>query len=229
MKKILAALLSLLLSNTLPVGATQTVQEDVPVEEKIVELHITFAPPPTPEVKKARKLMMKTKTGKAICSGSFISPYGHVLTARHCVQGTTEIEVVTNDGQEYKANIIAVSEHQDLAVIQVGRVPSPHFAIAETVTKGERIAIIGSPLGLTSLVTEGIVAKLGGDITFLDCTALPGNSGGPVLNTNGELVGVVSAMVVVFFGPAHISIVQSVNSIRFFFYEIMTGKYSGKK
>lgn len=228
MKKLLAVAMSLLLNSSIFANEIQIVEE-APLEEKVVELRITFAPPPTAEVKKQRKLMMKTKTGQALCSGSFISPYGHILTARHCVQGSTEIEVLTYDQQEYKANIVAVSEKQDLAVIQIGKIPSPHFNIGRPLTKGQRIAIIGSPLGLTNLVTEGIVAKLYGDLTLLDCTALPGNSGGPVLDAEGNLVGVVSAMVVVLFGPAHISVVQSVNSIVFFFYELQTGKYSGRK
>lgn len=229
MKKLLAALLSLMLSNTLIAGTIPVVVEDVPVEEKIVELHVTFAPPPTPEVKKARKLMLKTKTGKAICSGSFISPLGHILTARHCVQDTTEIEVVTRDGQEYKADVIAVSKNQDLAVLQIGRPGTPFFEIARENRKGEQVFIIGSPLGLTGLVTQGIISKLAGDINFLDCTGLPGNSGGPVVNANGELAGVVSAMVVVLFGPAHISVVQSVNSVQYFFYELASGRYNGRK
>jgi len=229
MKRLLSTVLSLFISGALLAETAPTNREtELPIEEKIVELHITFAPPSTPEVKKARKLMLKTETGKAICSGSFVSPYGHILTARHCVQDTTEIVVVTNDSQEYTADTIAVSRNQDLALLQIGRMPTPFFKLAETVNKGENIAIIGSPLGLTGLVTVGIVSKLAGDITFLDCTGIPGNSGGPVLNTKKELVGVVSAMVIVLYGPAHISVVQSIHSIRFFFYELMTGKYNGR-
>lgn len=231
MKSKLVALLNLFLSSTLLAANTITVavEPKEPLEDKVVELHITFAPPPSAEVKKQRKTLARTKTGKAICSGSFISPFGHILTARHCVANTTEIDVVTSDMQEYRANIVAISAGQDLAVIQIGRIPSPFFRIAAATVKGEPVSIIGSPFGLTGLLTQGIVSKLGGDINFLDCTAIPGNSGGPVINANGELAGVVSAMVMVFAGPGHISVVQSVDSIRFFFYELTTGKYNGRQ
>lgn len=229
MKKILAVMLSLFVSGIVNAENIDIVQPVVPIEDKVVELHITFAPPPTAEVKKARKLMMKTKTGKAICSGSFISPAGHILTARHCVQDSTEIEVVASDGQEYKADILAISKNQDLAIIQIGRTSTPFFELADRVYKGEGVFILGSPLGLTGLVTNGYIAKLAGDILFLDCTALPGNSGGPVINGRGELAGVVSAMIVVILGPARVSVVQSVDSVKFFFYEMMTGKYNAKR
>lgn len=231
MKKMFIALVSLFLSSALIADDVITVMpvQEAPVEEKIVELHITFAPPPTVEAKKARKLMMRTKTGQAICSGSFISPLGHILTARHCVEGTTEITAVTKDGQEYRADTIAISKNQDMAILQIGRAPTPHFLVADENVKGERINIIGSPLGLTGLITEGIVSKLAGDILFLDCTGLPGNSGGPVINSKGELTGVVSAMVVVILGPAHVSVVQSVRSIQYFFYEVMSGRYKGQQ
>lgn len=208
---------------------TVPAKQETALEDKIVELHITFAPPPTTEAKKARKLMMKTKTGQAICSGSFVTPVGHILTARHCVEGTTEIIAVTNDGQEYKADITAISKNQDMAVIQIGRAPSPFFKVAERNIKGEPVLIIGSPLGITGLVTQGIVSKLAGDILFLDCTGLPGNSGGPVINAQGEIAGVVSAMVVVILGPAHLSVVQSAVSISYFFNELRSGRYNGQK
>lgn len=228
MKKIFAVTLSLLLSSAL-FAETVSTSAQGKVEDKVVELHITFAPPSTPAVKTSRKLLMKSKTGKAICSGSFISPNGHIITARHCVQDTTEIEVLTNDGQVYSADVTAISKNQDLAIIQIGHLNTPYFKLAESVEKGDTVFILGSPLGLTSLITSGIVAKLAGDITFLDCTAIPGNSGGPVFNDKGELVGVVSAMVMVLLGPAHISVVQSVDSIKYFIYELVSGKYGGSK
>lgn len=223
MKKVIAVVLSVMLNSIVFASNNNVITNN---EDKVVELHVTFAPPPSPEVKKARKLMLKDQTGRAICSGSFVTEFGHILTARHCVQDTTEIEVMTNDGQTYDASIIAVSKRQDLALIQIGRTETPYFQLASNVQKSEPVVILGSPLGLTGLRTEGFVAKLFGDLTFLDCTALPGNSGGPVINSKGQLVGVVSAMVVVLLGPARVSVVQSIDSIKFFFIEIMTGKYS---
>lgn len=222
-----ALLLGALLFGAIQVNAGDTIAvstRTVDVRDKIVELHITFAPPPTAEVKKQRKMLAYTKTGQAICSGSFISPYGHVITARHCVADSTAITVVLNDGQEYAATTTAISKSQDLAVIRIGKVGTPFFKLAAPLKQGQPIWIMGSPLGITGTLTAGIVAKLFGDYTLLDCTALPGNSGGPVITGNGEIAGVLSAIIIVYFGPSHISVAQSVDSILSFFYELQGGK-----
>ncbi len=193
---------------------------------KVVELHITFAPTADNAVKKQRKTMMLTKSNQAICSGSFVSEYGHVLTARHCVQDTDSIDVITADGQQYHASVVAISSSQDLAVVQIGRTNTPYFRLASIVAAGEKVFILGSPLGITNLLTEGTVAKLYGDVTLLDCTALPGNSGGPVFNKNGELIGVLTAMIVVYLGPSHVTVAQSIDSVKYFFSEISDGRYA---
>ena len=193
------------------------------VRDKVVELNITFAPPPNAEVKKARKLLY-SKVGRAVCSGVFISPWGHILTAKHCVQDSTNIDVLTYDGRIYNAKIRVQAEKADLAVIQIGHFGTSYFALAPIIREGEPICTLGSPLGLTRAVTKGVVSKILGDIMVLDCTAVPGNSGGPVLNSKNELVGIVSDMIIVFLGPAHLTVAQTVDSIRFLFYEIAGGK-----
>lgn len=194
------------------------------LDDKIVELRITFAPPPNAEVKKQRKTM-EIRAGKAICSGSFISPSGHILTARHCVQDATDITAITSDGQEYTATTRIISKTQDVAIVQIGRFGGAYLKPAEkNLTRGQAVFVIGSPLGLTGTLTQGTVSKLGGDVTFMDCTALPGNSGGPVLNANGELVGVLSAIIVVYLGPSHISIAVSLDAIKMLVYEFGGGK-----
>lgn len=223
MKKLIAVVLSLVSLNVLPLQSEEmstSIAKPENVLEKVVELHITFAPPPNAEVKKARKTLLM-KAGRAICSGSFVSPFGHVLTAKHCVEGATEIEVMTLDNQLYQATVRAQSKSSDLAVIQIGRFNTPHFKLADTTEQSEFVTIIGSPLGLTHTKTTGTVSKLYGDYTILDCTGVPGNSGGPVLDINGNLIGVVSAMFIVLMGPAHLTVAQSLDSIKFFFYNLM--------
>lgn len=225
MKRLLVATLGLFLSGVLKAESVVIAEPIVPIDEKVVELHITFAPPTTAAAKKVRKLMMKTKTGQAVCSGSFVSSVGHILTAKHCADGASEIIAVTSDGQEYTATIREMSQTQDLAVLQIGKFGSPYFKLASrSVVRGEPVALFGSPLGLTGMLTQGIVSKLGGDNTFMDVTALPGSSGGPVLNVHGELVGVVSAMIIVYLGPSHISVAVSLDAIRMFFYEASGGR-----
>lgn len=225
MKKLLATLFSTLLLNSSFAQAEMTFVEESEVDavEKVVELRVTFAPPPSAEVKKARKAML-IKSGKAICSGSFISAYGHILTAKHCVEGSTEIEVLTHDNRIYRGEIRAQAEGADLAVLQIGRFGTPHFKLGKSLEQSDPIEIIGSPVGLSFTKTAGIVSKVLGDYVILDCTGVPGNSGGPVINEDGELVGVVSAMIIVFFGPAHLTVVQSVDSILFFFYKSAGGR-----
>lgn len=220
MKKLIALVLSLSILNIMPIQAEEP---ETNVLDKVVELHITFAPPPTVEAKKARKAMY-IKSGKAICSGAFISELGHILTAKHCVEGSSEIEVQTSDNRFYKAEIRGQAENADLAVIQIGRFGTPHFTLARDLEQSDPVTIIGSPLGLTATKTAGTVSKILGDYVILDCTGVPGNSGGPVLNANNEIVGVVSAMVIVLFGPAHLTVAQSVDSILFFFYKASGGR-----
>ena len=186
---------------------------------EVVELHITLRPPISAQAKKARKLLYM-QAGQVICSGSFISPLGHILTAKHCVEEAEDITVVTSDDRYYSADIINKSDKADLAVIQIGRFNTPYLKLSTGTSQSQVITVIGSPLGLTRAKTIGTVAKILGDILILDCTAVPGNSGGPVLNQRGELVGVVSAMVMVFLGPAHLTVVESVDSIKFFFYKL---------
>ena len=220
MKKILAIALSILTVGFTPIQAEQP---EVDVLDKVVELHVTFAPPPTVEAKKARKTMY-TKSGKAICSGAFISELGHILTAKHCVEGASEIGVQTSDNRFYKAELRGMADNADLAVIQIGRFGTPSFKLGRSLNQSDPITIVGSPLGITGTKTAGTVSKILGDYVILDCTGVPGNSGGPVLNSEGEIVGVVSAMIVVILGPAHLTVAQSVDSILFFFYKAAGGR-----
>lgn len=221
--KVLISLLATLVLGLAQVRADDTIALSTgsnSVQGKIVELHITFPPAPTAELRKQRKMMEFTKSGQAICSGSFVSPYGHVITARHCVAEATAITVVTDDGQEYEASTRAISKSQDLAVIQIGKFGTPYFKLAAPLVQGQTIRILGSPLGLTGTLTTGTVAKLFGDRLLMDCTALPGNSGGPVIDADGNLAGVLSAMIIVYMGPSHITVAQSIDSIKMFFYEL---------
>lgn len=220
MKRLLC---SLLVASSLQIANAKEASVSTPTISKVVELHITFAPPPDVQTKKVRKLMF-TKSGRAICSGSFITSLGLIITAKHCVEGTEDIEVETSDGQIYTATVLAKSHVTDLALIEIGRSGTPYYTLGGVPAVGDPITMIGSPLGYTRTQTQGIVSKLLGDYTMLDCTGVPGNSGGPVINAKGELVGVVSAMIVVIFGPAHLSIINSADAVGYFLYSIASGR-----
>lgn len=194
------------------------------VEERIVELRIIKkdTPKAQEEKKKTSKGLVDLPSG-AVCSGSFINGLGDIITAGHCALNADTIYVTTFDDRTYKAEILAISATHDLALLHVDKLNSPHFGPAQEVTRGETIFILGSPLGITNSLSTGIIAKLDGDITLVDCSALPGNSGSAVFNTNGELVGVLTAGYVVGFGTTHLNVIQSIDAVSYFITGIMSG------
>jgi len=206
----------------IPLYAAST--DTVKVEEKVVQLHI-IKPDPKPVEEKAIRSFRKIDIAKKqdlsrfVCSGAFVSPYGHILTARHCTNEALEIEVETYDRQLYNATIVYVSSTADLALLHVNKRNSPYFELAKEVTRGQKIYVLGSPLGIGDTLATGIVAKLWGDLMLIDCSVLPGNSGGPAFDENGHLVGVTTAGFVVFLGMTHLNIAQSLDGIYYFLLE----------
>lgn len=193
---------------------------DVGARNKVVELHITMKPDAV-DMKTADAIHIEQFAGKALCSGAFISDRGDIITARHCTENAAEIEVVLSDGKEYTARVVSQSDLHDLAVIHIDRKGTPFFAKARTPKAGDPVYILGSPLGLTDTLTMGTVAKVAGDLTLLDCTALPGNSGGPVFNKAGEMVGVLTAGYIVMMGTTHLTIAQGVDAVTTFAHEVI--------
>ncbi len=185
---------------------------DAPAEQKVVEIHMASPELMVPESRRSRKIA-PLPLSNGTCSGSFIDDHGDILTAKHCVTNFTTFLVQTYDRRMYKAVVIATSPVQDLALLHIARRDTPYFRFASSVRRGEDIWTIGSPLGITDIVTQGIIAKLDGDDTLLDCGVLPGNSGGPVINKNHELVGVVIAGYTVMLGVTHLNVAQSLDAV----------------
>lgn len=231
MKKFYLILASVvIISGKISAASTDTVDVDmtpmqvdiaprhIPIEEKIVELHMTEFESSSPE-KKKRQRLSKDLGGKYLCSGSFIDGLGDIITAKHCVEKVDEIEVVTFDQKKYQATVINMSAQHDLALIHIDRLNTPFFSPATAIRRGEPIFILGSTLGITNTLSAGVIAKLDGDYTFLDCGALPGNSGSAVFDSNEQLVGVLTAGMIVMFGTTHLNIAQSIDAITFFVIE----------
>lgn len=144
----------------------------------------------------------------SIGTGMLIDGQGHVLTNYHVAGGATKIEVVLSDGKKYAATLIGGDPKTDLAVLRIrAKEPFPHVALGDSdkTEVGEWVMAIGHPRGLDQTVTHGIIsAKHRRGITdpssyqdFIqtDAAINPGNSGGPLLNMQGEVIGVNTVIV----------------------------------
>lgn len=216
----LSLLCSLLIVSNVQAGSVVT-----PVEQKVVEIHMTGKLAEPVETKKRRESIKQLPLDRrGTCSGAFVDAFGDIVTARHCVDKFDSFEVETYDKKLYTAYVVAVSGPHDLALIHIDKLNTPYFKIAADVKQGEEISILGSPLGITGTLSKGVVARLDGDITLLDCSVLPGNSGGPVFNSEGELVGVVTAGFVVMSGMTHLNLAQSIDTVLFFIVTVLSRK-----
>lgn len=211
----------------IPLAAFYFAKPDAPVEQKVVEIHMSVDGPTTiPEAKhKTRTTVTLPLKRAGTCSGEFVTRTGDILTARHCVDGFDTFEVQTFDSRRYTAIVIATSTAHDLAMVHIDRLNTPFFALASTVVRGQTIFVLGSPLGITDTLSTGIVARIGGDVTLLDCSALPGNSGGPVFDKERRLVGVLNAGFIVMAGVTHLNQAQGLDAIRFFIREALEKRY----
>ncbi|HEV7635176.1 MAG TPA: Do family serine endopeptidase [Bradyrhizobium sp.] len=137
-------------------------------------------------------------------SGFFISADGFAVTNNHVVDGADKVEVTTDDGKIYKAKVIGTDARTDLALIKVeGASNLPFAKLSEGKPRiGDWVLAVGNPFGLGGTVTAGIVSASGRDIgngpyddfIQIDAPVNKGNSGGPAFNTEGEVMGVNTAI-----------------------------------
>jgi serine protease Do len=135
-------------------------------------------------------------------SGFIVSPDGYILTNAHVVANADEVTVKTTDRREYTAKVVGVDEQTDVAVLKIeaNNLPTVRLGDPASLRPGQWVVAIGSPFGFENSVTAGIVsatsrAMPGGNYTpFIqtDVAVNPGNSGGPLFNLNGEVVGINS-------------------------------------
>ncbi|KAA3622911.1 MAG: PDZ domain-containing protein [Bacteroidetes bacterium] len=151
------------------------------------------------------KGVMSTSTG----SGVIISKDGYIVTNSHVVEGSTGIEVTLNDNRKFEAEIIGTDASTDLALLRIegDKLPWIEFGNSDSLQIGEWVIAVGNPFNLESTVTAGIVSAKGRSIDILegqdriesfiqtDAAVNPGNSGGALVNTNGELIGINTAII----------------------------------
>jgi len=137
---------------------------------------------------------------RGVGSGFILSTDGYVMTNAHVVDGADEVYVNLTDKREFKAKVVGVDKRTDVAVlkIQASKLPAVSIGDVSKLKVGEWVMAIGTPFGLDNTVTAGIVSAkardTGEEIRFIqtDVAVNPGNSGGPLINMRGEVVGINS-------------------------------------
>ncbi len=138
-------------------------------------------------------------------SGVIISPDGYIITNNHVIDEAQSITITTNHNKTYKAELIGTDPKTDIALLKIDAdepLPYTIFADSDNIKVGEWVLAVGNPFNLTSTVTAGIISAksrdlLGGNTqSFIqtDAAVNPGNSGGALVNTNGELIGINTAI-----------------------------------
>lgn len=148
--------------------------------------------------------------GSSSGSGVIISEDGYIVTNNHVIEDGDQYEVTLNDKREYKATLIGKDTNTDLALLKIESddpLPTVRIGNSDSLQVGEWVLAVGNPFNLESTVTAGIVSAKGRSIDILegeyriesfiqtDAAVNPGNSGGALVNTNGELIGINTAII----------------------------------
>ena len=168
--------------------------------------------------------MNKRSVQNSLGSGVIVSTEGHIITNNHVVDQVDEIEVQMSDGRTKKARLVGADATVDLAVLKVedAGVKPLKFADSDAVQAGDFVLAIGNPFGFEETVTDGIISSKGrpnrvdgfGDFLQTNAAINPGNSGGPLINLQGEIVGINTAIISRSGGSQGIGFAIPANSVR---------------
>jgi len=138
-------------------------------------------------------------------SGFILDKQGHILTNNHVIDNAQKVEVTLSDKHKYKATVVGVDKGHDLALLQINNAPDLQPATlseSNSLTVGQRVYAIGNPFGLSGTMTRGIISAIRSlrgpsnspieDAIQTDAAVNPGNSGGPLLNSRGEVIGITT-------------------------------------
>ena len=153
------------------------------------------------------------KLAQSSGSGVIISDDGYIVTNNHVIDNAQKISVTLNNNKTYKAEVIGTDANTDLALLKIDQenLPFIHYGNSNSIKVGEWVLAVGNPFNLTSTVTAGIISAKGRDINILrndpysgmsaiesfiqtDAAVNPGNSGGALVSSTGELIGINSAI-----------------------------------
>ncbi|GFR61453.1 peptidase Do [Elysia marginata] len=149
----------------------------------------------------------KEKINIGTGSGVIISPDGFIITNNHVIENAEEIEITTNDNKTYQANVVGADPYTDIALLKIDadkKLQYLTFGDSDRTKIGEWVLAVGNPFNLTSTVTAGIISAKSRDLdpwddknqSFIqtDAAVNPGNSGGALVNTKGNLIGINTAI-----------------------------------
>ncbi|REE24628.1 MULTISPECIES: S1C family serine protease [Methanothermobacter] len=142
-------------------------------------------------------------------SGLIYTEYGHIITNSHVVHGAERIEVTLNTGEEYRATVVGDDPHTDISVLKIEpqhELRTPEFADSRRVRVGQLALAIGNPFGFQFTVTAGVVSATGRSLRTMtgrlvdgviqtDAALNPGNSGGPLVDFRGRVLGINTALI----------------------------------
>ncbi len=178
---------------------------------------------------------------RALGSGFLISPDGRILTNNHVISGSSKIEVRFSDGSRYTAKVLVADRADDLALIQIDpkkKEPFLKLGDSDGLQVGQKVLAIGNPFGFSGTLTTGVVSSLGREIrnenstleglVQTDAAINEGNSGGPLLDSQGNVIGINTAILAPSGGNIGIGFAMPINRAKAMLEDFRVGKSFGR-